>query len=68
VVNSNEFDLRVTSVGDRIPLDLTEYEYTSNVNGLYRIYGMSVSFDENDFAEITLDFDDIGVDQDESEN
>lgn len=66
-VTTNRFgiDLGQTSIGDRIQVDLSAYDYTSNIDGLYRIEQIDVGLDDNDDETITLAFDDFGVDQDE---
>lgn len=54
------------SVGDRIPLQVLDHTWLSDINGLYRIEQMDVTIDENDFeTAIKLTFDSYGVNQSE---
>lgn len=66
VVPAHEINLLASSVGDRFHVDLTEHKYTDNVNGWYRVEQMDIDWDENDAADVTLTFDDNGVDQNEA--
>lgn len=65
-VTGNQLPATFLSVGDRIPLQVNNHTWLSNINGLYRIEQMEVTIDENDFeSEIKLTFDNYGVNQSE---
>ena len=65
-ITGEELNSNFLSVGDRIPLQVNNHKWLSNINGLYRIEQMDVTIDENDFeSAITLTFDSFGVNQNE---
>lgn len=63
---SNVVDLLSLSVGDRFPVDLRSEPWLDNVHGLYRLEQVDIDWDTNDFARLAMNFDDQGVEQDES--
>lgn len=65
-VTSETLNLLEITMGDRFQVDLTKHAYTDDVKGLFRLQRLSANFDDNDLADITLTFDDTGVDQNES--
>lgn len=65
-VSSAIVDLASTMPGDRFSVDLSAYQWTDNITGLYRLIKCMSTFDENDVAEMTLTFDNLGVNQSES--
>jgi hypothetical protein len=65
-ITGKELNTNFLSVGDRIPLEVKNHTWLSNINGLYRIEQMEVDIDENDFERaIKLTFDSYGVNQNE---
>ncbi len=65
-ITGKELNANFLSVGDRIPLQVNNHTWLSNINGLYRIEQMDVTIDENDFeSAIQLTFDNYGVNQNE---
>ncbi len=65
-ITGKEIGSTFLSVGDRIPLNVINHTWLSNINGLYRIEIMDVTIDENDFeSAISLTFDSWGVNQSE---
>lgn len=65
-ITGKELNANFLSVGDRIPLQVNNHTWLSNISGLYRIEQMDVTIDGNDFeSAIQLTFDNYGVNQSE---
>lgn len=55
-VNADAFDLDIVRVGDTLPVKVIEGTYNNDLDGMFRIYGMNITVDENAFETISLDF------------
>lgn len=65
-ITNDVINLSDLTEGDRFQVDLSADAWCESVVGIYRAEEISVNWDDNDFADIVLNFDDQGVDQDES--
>lgn len=55
-INADAIDLDIVRVGDTLPVKVIEGTYDNDLDGMFRIYGMSIDVDENSFETIRLDF------------
>lgn len=55
-IQSDAIDLDVVRVGDSLPVRCENSTFNDDLNGMFRIYGMEISVDEQSFETITLDF------------
>ena len=55
-INGSEIDLDTLVVGDSVTVRIDSSTMCDDVNGLYRIYTMNISVDENAHETITLSF------------
>lgn len=55
-INADAIDLDVVRVGDTLPVKVIEGSYNNDLDGLFRIYQMTITVDENAFETISLSF------------
>lgn len=55
-VNGNEVDLGILRVGDSINVRIDQSTFSNDVNGMFRIYNMRISIDQNRFESVSLGF------------
>lgn len=55
-VNGNEVDLDILRVGDWVYVRIDGSAYSDDVDGTYRIFGMRIGVDQNNFETVSLNF------------
>jgi len=55
-VDGKEVDLDVLRVGDSVFVRIDESPMNDDVNGMYRIYEMTIAVDQNSYEQVTLGF------------
>lgn len=55
-VDGQEVDLDVLRVGDSVFVRIDGSPFNDDVNGMYRIYDMTIAVDQNNYEQVTLGF------------
>lgn len=68
MVSGEDFDLNDIGIGDKVTARIEEHPFLATVTGVYRVERIDVDVDENDAEDISISFDNHGLNQSEYES